>query len=526
MTWRERAEDLLARSYQACRSLFSRPEATLVLGLVSGGVLVAIGFAIGAAAAHTPTPNTPNQLPMHHREAVNVNLGGWFCLEDWFYSGTFGRYVSTPDTVGQGACLPPVLTGPLDEPWPSEGVLTQRLVASRGIASTLDIFNQHRTTYITTSDLDDIASLGVQVIRLPLTWAAFADALAPIDPATYGKHNPDTDTVIVPDPFYHLECKLVTIPRNTLATLLRDIATRGMQVLLDMHAHPGGSSDGTYNGIYPNAPMFWTETSKLGNTTYKLYDAGHLISTAMIKWVEGLDAKTRVAVAGITVMNEPAHLLKGKVDEDKVLLWLTEAADVFRNSMLPARGVKLYMNVIETAFADFDGKVAPWWIGIFSEDERALWAVMDLHHYLAWTGSCKGESDPGTPRDGYRCEDALVDIRNILSGCIAPWAKHFADTYPGLRATTEFSLGTNQDALHACNDLTVLSAFFTLQLGSFASNTIEPFYWTWRMPYGPKFEAGWSFKQFSGLEGEVFSEKMCQAPKTPQVDDEVAEFIA
>eukprot|EP00971_Amphidinium_carterae_P257058 5103264-Amphidinium_carterae.1 len=40
-------------------------------------------------------------------------------------------------------------------------------------------------------------------------------------------------------------------------------------------------------------------------------------------------------------------------------------------------------------------------------------------------------------------------------------AKHFADTYPGLRATTEFSLGTNQDAWHACNDLSVHCAGYT-----------------------------------------------------------------
>ena len=53
-------------------------------------------------------------------EGAGVNLGGWFVLEDWFFSGSKGSLVSSEKT-GQGLCLPPLLHH-VDEPWPSEGV--------------------------------------------------------------------------------------------------------------------------------------------------------------------------------------------------------------------------------------------------------------------------------------------------------------------------------------------------------------------------------------------------------------------
>eukprot|EP00403_Amphidinium_massartii_P046578 CAMPEP_0178464560 /NCGR_PEP_ID=MMETSP0689_2-20121128/50904_1 /TAXON_ID=160604 /ORGANISM="Amphidinium massartii, Strain CS-259" /LENGTH=512 /DNA_ID=CAMNT_0020091463 /DNA_START=56 /DNA_END=1594 /DNA_ORIENTATION=+ len=477
------------------------------LGLVVGGLLVSLGYHLSEAGGMGRSPNTVPDDParfLSHKAPLNVNLGGWFCLEDWFYSGDVGRYVSTPDSIGQGACLPPALSGPLDQPWPSEGVLTHRLLASHKASGTIDIFSQHRSTYITSSDLDDIASIGAEMLRLPITWAAFADALAPIDAATYGSHNPNTDVIIVPDPYYFNETSLVTVPRNGLAQLLRDIAGRGMKVLLDVHAFPAGSSQGTYNGIYPHDPVFWKENSRIGNTSVSFTEAGHLIVSSLIHWVEGLDASARQGVGGITVMNEPAHLLAGEVDPEKVLHWLAVSADIFRKSRLPARGVKLYMNVIETAFDDFDALVAPWWTETFTEAERNVWAVMDLHHYLAWTSECKGVVAE-TSLGGYKCSDAMSTIQSTLQSCLAPWAKHFAETYSGLRASTEFSIGTNQDAWDACADTEVTGAFLTHQLGALRTNHIEPFFWTWRMPYGPRFEAGWSFKRFAGLETEPAS---------------------
>lgn len=65
-------------------------------------------------------------LPGH---LAGVNLGGWLCLEDWFYSGDRGLHVSTVSEHGQGRCLPPAVS---NTPWDSEGNLTFQLNQTRG----------------------------------------------------------------------------------------------------------------------------------------------------------------------------------------------------------------------------------------------------------------------------------------------------------------------------------------------------------------------------------------------------------
>ena len=158
-------------------------------------------------------------------KGAGVNLGGWFVLEDWFFSGSHGKLVSS-ETQGQGRCLPPLLHH-VDEAWPSEGVLLRsracklyefvsgllfipwtsfrhgvgsghprlasRLNASFGSQETARIFKAHREEFFTKDELQEIIRSGIDTIRLPITWAAFADALAPLSQSVYAAHNPDTE---------------------------------------------------------------------------------------------------------------------------------------------------------------------------------------------------------------------------------------------------------------------------------------------------------------------------------------------
>jgi len=222
-----------------------------------------------------------------------VNLGGWLCLEDWFFSGQNGYAVSTgfDNLNGQGACLPPMLTQ-LDENWPSEGKLVKRLVDTVGPEKTSEIFMAHRRSYVADSDLEKMKESGIRTIRVPVTWALFADALAPLDNATYGQHCPEHDAAIVPDPFYKDDTALVTVPRAWFKQFLRKVGDHGMQVLLDVHAFPGGSSQGTYNGIWPADPKFWLETITIASTGFEmpLTDVGQMVVEALINWVERFPA--------------------------------------------------------------------------------------------------------------------------------------------------------------------------------------------------------------------------------------------
>jgi len=446
---------------------------------------------------------------------AGVNVGGWLCLEDWFYSGPGGSHVMTMDNGGQGACLPPAVPS-LDALWPSEGNLTFTLNKTKGPNFTIHAFQAHRHAFIGEDDLAGMASLGLSSVRVPMTWAAFADALAPLDKDIYGKHNPHDDTVIVPDPFYHDQAAFATIPRGWLEEFMRRCAKHGLKVLIDLHAFPGGSADGTYNGVWPAPPVFWKNKTIIGadkNQAADLTEVGLWIAKAVVAWLEGLDEQTHAGLLGLTFMNEPAHTNAWKkfANETLVLQWLGSAADIFRKSKLPAKGVKLYMQMIATAFVDFTGTAVTWYNKTFTEDERKNWVVADQHWYTAWD---KGGCDMRTSEDGgLTCDAPLDKIQQKMKGCVESFSKGFTDQFgsTALKAITEFSVGTTEEARMACNDRAVLKTFLQEQLVAFDQAGLQPFFWTWRMPFGPVFEPGWSLRWIAGLE-EPHQAMACNLP--------------
>merc|ERR1712048_294511 len=116
-------------------------------------------------------------------------------------------------------------------------------------------------------------------------------------------------------------------------------------------------------------------------------------------------------------------------------------------------------------------------------------------------GGCNGMITQGA---AYQCDQATETIADVLNKCISTFSKDFAVKFPGLRAVTEWSLGSYWDANLACSNSDVLRTLFTENVKSFAQiepeNQIEPVFWSWKMPYGPKFQPGWSLKSFSGMD--------------------------
>jgi len=468
-------------------------------------------------------PQTPKKRSKPTFGLAGVNLGGWLHLEDWFFSGSEGTKVMSTDPNGQGLCLPPRISS-LDKPWPSEGILVSRLNKTIGPNKTLEAFAAHRETFIQDKDFFQIAAVGLGVLRVPITWAAFADALRPINPEIYGSHDPDQDEIIVPDPHYANEAALVTIPRDFLLRLLYMAKHYGLRVHFDMHSLPGGSGHGTYNGVYPLKPAFWTANASLAKEqNITLRDTGLLIAKAMVNWVESLTPEVRGSIAGLTFMNEPAHMNAiGKenflTDDDSVLDWLASAAHIFRQSTLPEEGIRLYVSVIETSIHDFgcafikhakcgfDRKVPTWWQKTFTKKERMKWAVIDLHRYDAYSaGQCDGRVGVG---GAYKCSDPLKVKRKVwndpdqVRSCTAGWARSFQEKFPySLRAATELSGSTYWNPKVACNDLKTVAAYIDTQSRLMKENFIdEQFFWTWRMPHGANFEPAWSLKGILGFE--------------------------
>lgn len=109
-----------------------------------------------------------------------------------------------------------------------------------------------------------------------------------------------------------------------------------------------------------------------------------------------------------------------------------------------------------------------------------------------------------TQGSSYQCDEPIDKIRSVLNNCITGFSKDFAMKFHGLRAVTEWSIGSHWDANFACQNSNVLRALFGENVEAFAmidpEIQIEPVFWSWKMPYGPKFQPGWSLKFFSGMD--------------------------
>ena len=95
-------------------------------------------------------------------------------------------------------------------------------------------------------------------------------------------------------------------------------------MLLDIHAYPGGSASGSYNGVFPSPPVFF-----LNETLMALGDA---IVQRLCDFVTGLPDATRAVIAGVTLMNEPCHSLPEQ--GDVMLRWLGRAVATYRERVV------------------------------------------------------------------------------------------------------------------------------------------------------------------------------------------------
>src|SRR5262249_11758209 len=130
----------------------------------------------------------------------------------------------------------------------------------------------------------------------------------------------------------------------------------------------------------------------------------------LISWASGLfslqDQSYANGLAGLMPMNEPAHLLGnpqarcnsttnwGITSYQPVLDTLALAVQDFKHSSLPSHHVYLYMNIIETMFpvtmsdSQIYQIIGSWWNKITSSADQQQWAILDIHHYIAWDSSC------------------------------------------------------------------------------------------------------------------------------------------
>ena len=484
-----------------------------------------------------------NNIPM----PTGVNFGSWLSLEDYFFASGAAEEVATPFGKTQAACLPPLYQGE----WQSETDLLEKLCKDMSLADAVRVFHAHRLDYIDLDqDLAELQRLGIRRVRVPLSWC-----LTDLDPQQDGVTDQNAEHFTCTDPFYP-DVRWPAVPRSMIVRLLRACEEHGIRATLDVHTYPGATSIGTFSGLWPRWPRFWKHDTPESPQD----DVGRTLLRNFVQWLESLADSDPLAFRGlgaISPMNEPAHLagLFGPNDTQaflpdlppgiaqpylmalappatrslttvpdgphlRVLLWLRDAVQVFRESSLAQLGKEFHVNVHESIFRaalvgndalDPGGRhptatkiIAAWWRATTTSSERTTWAVLDMHHYHAWEPACSGTVvvDQGN----YTCGDAAGRAQ-ALARC-SSWATETyrgavdAECGPGARlASGEFSAATHHQVRHACNDVTTLQASYLSQLRAAEEAGVELYYWSFKMPYGGAFRSAWSFRQLMHLLG-------------------------
>jgi hypothetical protein len=133
--------------------------------------------------------------------------------------------------------------------------------------------------------------------------------------------------------------------------------------------------------VFPNAPLFFKDES--------LQLMGLDIVTNLCNFYNALDQDLKEAVVGVTLMNEPAHLMWE--DGSTMLTWLEDAVEIYRDLIVspsPSTHPLLFNNLISTSVSN--DQMLDFMVRTFTEEERKTWAILDIHVYYAWDGSLSG----------------------------------------------------------------------------------------------------------------------------------------
>ncbi|HTD23530.1 MAG TPA: ricin-type beta-trefoil lectin domain protein [Terriglobales bacterium] len=171
-----------------------------------------------------------------------VNLGGWFIMEKWM--------------------------SPLTSDSETDTYTVMKTLDNRfGVSQEQSLINTYQQSWITTQDLDNIAALGFNVIRVPVWYGQF-----------YNLNN-ISNSGWRSDAF------------NELDWVVSNAAQRGIYTIIDMHGVVGGQSksDDTGRG---GQNQYWTNSNDQGNT-------------AWMWWQIASHYKGNANVAGYDLINEP-----------------------------------------------------------------------------------------------------------------------------------------------------------------------------------------------------------------------------
>lgn len=232
------------RSFQETKQKFQAAMTKTIFHFAMA-LLCTIGLAQTSAA----------QLSMLHASGTNVvnangqivplrgvNLGGWFIMEKWMSPLTTD---SEPDTY----------------------TVMQTLNSRFGRSTQESLIRGYQQNWITTTDLNNIAAAGFNVIRVPVWYGQFYDL------------NNVSNSGWRSDAFTELDW------------VVSNAASRGIYTIIDMHGVVGGQSTSDDTG-YANQNQYWSNSNDQGNTSW-------------MWWQIASHYNGNPNVAGYDLINEP-----------------------------------------------------------------------------------------------------------------------------------------------------------------------------------------------------------------------------
>jgi len=487
-----------------------------------------------------------------------VSLDGWFHISASLFvpssmessggSGSSSSSSSSSNTNDKKAYVfPPALSKPdKNFGWASEGDLGAKLVSQKGESVARAAFTAHRRTFITDSDLTAIKRSGLTHVRVPITWAMFAE----------DEEFERGEELVVVDPMYR-DRMFIQASREDLREMVKKVKTNDLRVVLALKGMPGGASNDEGDGAWPHEASFFREfskvlsaeeteeeeeeeerrksrnentnrkllfggassgssSSKMGSTdggNKKLVKAktvaktGETATANFLHWLANLDDDLKSTVVGVSLIDAPTA--KDPKQRAAALTWLERTSQMYRDiivdPIVEARGAVnksgknnnnkkqekgeeaslpfLHVTMSPTMGIDVD-EMAKWMRKTFTTDERSTWAALDVQHaFPRGVGACVGGPSRGC---AFSCSDSVEQVARSIGDASDSFARELrsAASEHGVPhvAVSEWSLSADEEG-QCPNAGQFLDAAFSQQVRAHRASNVRGYFWRWKSAF-------------------------------------------
>ena len=481
-----------------------------------------------------------------------VSLDGWFHISASLFAPSSSNTESSSNTNNNNInnndkkayVFPPALSKPdKNFGWRSEGDLGAKLVSQKGENVARAAFTAHRRTFITDSDLTSIKRSGLTHVRVPITWAMFAE----------DEEFERGEEIVVVDPMYR-DRMFIQASREDLREMVKKIKKNDLRVVLALKGMPGGASNDEGDGAWPHEASFFREFSKVlsaeedseenkressdssdsnqnrknrkllfggtsSSTKYgegrnkklikakTIAETGETATANFLNWLANLDDDLKSTVVGVSLIDAPTA--KDPKQRAAALTWLERTSQMYReiivDPLVKTREVStsnknnnnsnkkekkeeaslpfLHVTMSPTMGIDVD-EMAKWMRKTFTTDERSTWAALDVQHaFPRGVGACIGGPSRGC---AFSCSDSVEQVARSIGDASDSFARELrsAASEHGVPhvAVSEWSLSAEEEG-QCPNAGQFLDAAFAQQVRAHRASNVRGYFWRWKSVY-------------------------------------------